>query len=111
MKWLEARVANDGWKDRRGDDEGAAAWLVFGDAGLFTESHGETEAERLAGEALVVLGVSRERKDLEEIRKGDRAKVLIAALLIKNDHCKQLHRKTIEHGAAQVSKSAGGYRR
>ena len=70
-------------KDRRGDDEGAAAWLVFGDAGLFTESHGEAEAERLAVEALTVLGVSSERKDLEEMRKGDRAKVLISALLVK----------------------------
>jgi hypothetical protein len=47
------------------------------------ESHGEAEAEGLAVEALVVLGVSRERKDLEEIRKGDRAKILISALLVK----------------------------
>ena len=47
------------------------------------ESHDEAEAERLAVEALVVLGVSRERKDLEEIRKGDRAKILISALLVK----------------------------
>ena len=75
------------------------------------KSHGEAEAERLAVEALVVLGVSRERKDLEEMRKGDRAKVLIAALLRKNSYRKQLHRRTIEHGAPRVSKSAGGYRK
>ena len=47
------------------------------------ESHGEAEAERLAVEALAALGVSSERKDLEGMRKGDRAKVLIAVLLRK----------------------------
>jgi hypothetical protein len=45
------------------------------------ESHGKAEAERLAVEALATLGVSSERKDLEGIRKGDLAKVLVAALL------------------------------
>ncbi len=47
------------------------------------ESHGEAEAERLAVEALAALGVSSERKDLEGMRKGDRPKVLVAALLGK----------------------------
>jgi hypothetical protein len=47
------------------------------------ELHGKVEVERLAVETLVALGVSRERKDLEGMRKGDRAKVLVAALLRK----------------------------
>ena len=45
------------------------------------ESHGKAEAERLAVEGLAALGISSERKDLEGIRKGDGAKVMIAALL------------------------------
>jgi hypothetical protein len=62
------------------------------------ELHGKVEVERLAVETLVALGVSRERKDLEGMRKGDRAKVLVAALLRKNGSDKRLDCGTIEYG-------------
>ena len=47
------------------------------------QSHGKAEAERLAAEALAALGISSERKDLERMRKGDQAKILVAVLLRK----------------------------
>ena len=101
VAWLEACAANDGGRI----DEGAMKALRRGwylgkpdfsqrlmglieqkgrkksRANGAHESHGE--AERLAVEALAALGVSSETKDLEGMRKGDRAKVLIAALLRK----------------------------
>ena len=103
VAWLEARAANDGGKI---DEEAMKAlrrgWYLgkpdFSQrlmalvekksrkksrANGAHESHGKAEAERLAVEALAALGVSSERKDLEGGRKGDRAKVLVAALLRK----------------------------
>lgn len=52
LEWLEARAANDGGKI---DEE--------------------------AMKALATLRISSKRKDLEGMRKGDRGKVLVAALL------------------------------
>lgn len=103
VAWLEARAANNGGRI----DEGAMKALRRGwylgkpdfsqrlmgliekngrkksRANGAHEFHGEAEAERLAVETLAALGVSSERKDLEGMRKGDRTKVLVAALLRK----------------------------
>ena len=57
------------------------------------------------------LGVSSERKDLEGMRKGDRAKVLVAALLRKNGGDTRLGCGTVEHGALWVSESPRGCRK
>ena len=45
------------------------------------ESRGKAEAERLVVEGLAALGISSAQRDLEGMRKGDEAKVMIAALL------------------------------
>ncbi len=103
VAWLEARAANHGGEI---DEEAMKAlrrgWYLGKPdfqqrlIGLFDkkprkktrangahESHGKAEAERLAVEALSALGISSDRKDLEGMRKGDGAKVLVAALLKK----------------------------
>ena len=103
VAWLEARATHNGGKIdeeamkalRRGwylgkpDFSQRLMGLIDGKAKKKSranrahESQGKVEAERLAVEALAALGVSSERKDLAELRKGDRAKVLVAALLRK----------------------------
>ena len=44
------------------------------------ELHSEEEAEGLVVNGLAALGISSERKELEEMREGYRAKVVIAAM-------------------------------
>ncbi len=103
VAWLEARAATDGgrideeamkalrrgWYLGKPDFSQRLLGLIEGKPGKKTrangahESHGKAEAERLAVEALGALGISSERKVLEGMRKGDRAKVLVAALLRK----------------------------
>jgi putative transposase len=101
VAWLEARATNHGGKI---DEEAMKAlrrgWYLgkpdFAQRliGLFEmkrrkksltdgvhESHGKAEAERLVVEGLAALGILSARKDLEGMRKGDGAKVMIAALL------------------------------
>ena len=45
------------------------------------KAHGEAEAERIATEASARLGLPADPKDLEQLRKGDERKVLVASLL------------------------------
>jgi hypothetical protein len=46
-------------------------------------SHDEAEAEALANRALQALGLPTGVKELSKLRKGDKGKVLVAALLRK----------------------------
>ncbi|HEY1120306.1 MAG TPA: transposase [Haloferula sp.] len=99
--WLEARAANDGGKIdavamkllKRG---GYLGEPTFGDrllgmlergggrrsrAGAVLREHGESEAERLTVSALGELGLPAVVRELAGLKKGDPAKVRIAALL------------------------------
>ena len=103
VDWLEKRAANDGGKIdddamkalRRGWYLGEATFVdklrsliaperkrrVGGDS--VARSHDQAEAEALAIRALQALGLPRGVDELSKLRKGDKGKVLVAALLRK----------------------------
>ena len=102
VDWLEARAANGGMIDSEATKALKRGWYLgepgFRDrllgklerkagrrsrAGEPRREHGEAEAERLAVQALGILGLAAGPGELAGLRKGDAAKVRVA-MLIRN---------------------------
>jgi len=101
VAWLEARAErNDGKIDEKAMKALRRGWYLgeatFGDrlldlmknpsakksrASADPKAHGEAEAERIACEVLVCLGLPTDQKELAKLRKGADGKVLVATLL------------------------------